>query len=238
MITLYTFGPGLGMPDPSLFVMKAEMLLKLAGVPYKTAAKGLSGAPKGKLPYIRDGETLVADSTFIRMHLEQKHGIDFDKGLTPEQRGIAWSVEKMCEDHLYWLAVQERWIHDENFERGPAIFFNAVPAPVRPLIKALVRRRVRKALHAQGLGRHTDAERAALAERGIASVAAVLGDKPYLMGQEPCGADATVFAMIASALCPLFESALRRCATTHTNLAAYRGRMMTQYYPQLAASAG
>ena len=31
VITLYTFGPFFGLPDPSPFVMKAEMLLKLAG---------------------------------------------------------------------------------------------------------------------------------------------------------------------------------------------------------------
>ena len=34
MIKLYTFGNFFGLPDPSPFVMKAEMLLKLAGLPY------------------------------------------------------------------------------------------------------------------------------------------------------------------------------------------------------------
>jgi hypothetical protein len=50
MITLYTFGPGWGLPDPSPFVMKAEMLLKIAGLPYRIDSKGFSKAPKGKLP--------------------------------------------------------------------------------------------------------------------------------------------------------------------------------------------
>jgi len=36
MITLYSFGPGFGLPDPSPFVTKAEVLLKMAELPYRT----------------------------------------------------------------------------------------------------------------------------------------------------------------------------------------------------------
>src|SRR5919108_3600051 len=83
MITLSAFGPAFGLPDPSPFVTKAEMLLKLSGLPYRTDTTGFRRAPKGKLPYIDDDGTIVADSTFIRRHLEQKHRIDFDPGLSP-----------------------------------------------------------------------------------------------------------------------------------------------------------
>jgi len=72
MITLYTFGPAFGLPDPSPFVMKAEVLLKMAGVPYRTDTTGFRKAPKGKLPYIEDGGEIISDSTFIRFHLEKK----------------------------------------------------------------------------------------------------------------------------------------------------------------------
>ena len=105
MITLYTFGPFFGLPDASPFVMKGEMLLKLAGLQYDTNPRGFTQAPKGKRPYIRDDGALIADSTLSRLHLEKKHGIDFDRGLSPREKGIAWSVEKMLEDHLYWLIV-------------------------------------------------------------------------------------------------------------------------------------
>lgn len=83
MITLYTFGPAFGLPDPSPFVTKAEMLLKLAGLPYQTNTKGFRKAPKGKLPYIEDAGTIIPDSTFIRWHLEQKYHVDFDRGGRP-----------------------------------------------------------------------------------------------------------------------------------------------------------
>jgi hypothetical protein len=50
MITLYAFGPYFGLPDGSPFVVKAMMLLKLSGLPYREDRNGLSKAAKGKLP--------------------------------------------------------------------------------------------------------------------------------------------------------------------------------------------
>ena len=123
MITLYTFGPAWGLPDPSPFVTKAIVLLKMSGLPFETDTSGFRKAPRGKLPYIRDGGEVISDSTLIRLHLEQRHNIDFERGLTPEQRGVAWAAEKMCEDHLYWFMVQARWLDAGNFERGPLPLF-------------------------------------------------------------------------------------------------------------------
>jgi glutathione S-transferase len=238
MITLYTFGPAWGLPDPSPFVTKAEMLLKLAGLPYEKAAKGLSGAPKGKLPYLSDEGKIVADSTFIRLYLEARYGIDFDAGLSPAERGAAWAAEKLCEDHLYWLIVHARWMDDANFARGPAKFFAAVPAPLRPVVKRVVRRQIRRDLRGQGLGRHSEAEREILASRALDTLAALLADKPYLMGEKPCGADATLYAFVTGTLCPLFEARMRNAAASHPNLVAYGERLTREYYPGLNDARG
>lgn len=89
MITLYAFGPMWGLPDPSPFVMKTGVQLKLAGLPFVTERGGPATAPKGKLPFILDDGELVADSTFIRDHLERKYGLDLDADLTAVQRAQA-----------------------------------------------------------------------------------------------------------------------------------------------------
>jgi glutathione S-transferase len=234
MIKLYTFGPAFGLPDASPFVTKADMLLKLTGLPYRTERGGLRRAPKGKLPYLDDEGRVVADSTLIRWHLEKTYHVDFDEGLTPRQRGIAWSVEKMLEDNFYWAVADSRWNHDANFARGPATFFRAVPWPLRGLAMRFVRSKIRRILWTQGLGRHSAADLAAIASRDVAAVADVLGDQPYLMGDKPCGADATVFAFVAGALCPLFDTPIRTAAESHPNLVAYAARMQARYYPDLA----
>jgi glutathione S-transferase len=237
MITFYTFGPAFGLPDPSPFVTKAELLLKMADLPYRSEASMASfrKAPKGKLPYIDDSGTIIADSTFIRWHIEKRYGVDFDAGYDTRERATAWAVEKMLEDHLYWAVVFDRWLVDENFNRGPRKFFDRAPAPIRPLVLAMVRRKVRRNLHGQGFGRHPPEEIAALGIRSVEALANVLGDRPYLLGDTPCAADATAFAFVAGVLCPVFESPVRRAAEAWENLVAYRDRLIDRYYGDAGA---
>jgi glutathione S-transferase len=120
MITL-SFGPYFGLPDRSPFVTKAMLLLKFAGLSYVEDRNGYGRAPKGKLPYIDDAGITVADSTFIRFHIERNYGFDFDAGLTPKQRATAWAIEKMCEEHLYLALVAMRWLDDANFTGSRSI---------------------------------------------------------------------------------------------------------------------
>jgi glutathione S-transferase len=237
MITLHIFGrmPNVPLPDPSPFCMKADVLLKMSGVPYRVDTSGFSKAPKGKQPYIVFRDRKIPDSTFIRWHLEKEHLVEFDKGLNAQEKATAWAFEKMCEDHLYQASISERWLIDENFKIGPANFFNEAPALLRPLIAWKVRRDVRKAIYAHGIGRHSTDEIAQLAARDLAALAAQLGDKPYFMGNEPTGIDATVFGFVASALCPAFKTQSRIAAESHPNLIAYNQRMMAKYYPDFVA---
>jgi glutathione S-transferase len=238
MITLHGFGPGFGLPDASPFVTKVEVLLKMAKLPYRTQAGNVRRAPKGKLPFIEDDGEQIADSTFIRWHLERKHGIEFDRGLSVEQRATAWAFEKMVEDQLYWFFVDVRWLDDRNFEKGPATFFKGLPAPMRFLITKMIRRKIGKAIDAQGTGRHAPAERVLLATRSFDAASDYLGDKPFFMGAEPTGVDATMFAFMAGALCPLFEGPLRDAAARHENLNRYVGRMTARLYPERSEMAG
>jgi glutathione S-transferase len=238
MMTLYTFGPAFGLPDPSPFVTKVEILLKMAGLPYRTETNGFGKAPKGKLPYIDDDGERIADSTFIRWHIEKKYKFDFDRGLSAEQRAAAWAFEKMAEDQTYWALVHARWMNDANFYNGPAKFFGKIPAPLRPLVIAMVRRQLRKILHGQGIGRHSDAEIVSLATRSIEAISAYLGQKPFFMGSEPAGIDAAMFAFVAGALCPVFDTPIRTAAEGHGNLKGYVGRMATRFYPEFKELAG
>ena len=231
MITLYNYGSMFGLPDPSPFVTKADVLLKMSRLPYVTDARGFGKAPKGKLPYIRDQDRVIADSSLIRFYLERHYSIDFDAGIPLQGRGIAWAIEKMCEEQLYWLIVKDRWLDNVNFEKGPAHFFDSVPALARGLVKKMVRRRIRQTLHLQGLGRHSTDELNQLGTRAVDALAAALGDQTYLMGSVRCGADATVFAFTLALLCPFFESPLRAAGERHANLVAYVERMKREFYP-------
>ncbi|MBO0751504.1 MAG: glutathione S-transferase N-terminal domain-containing protein, partial [Bradyrhizobiaceae bacterium] len=136
MITLYNFGPAFGLPDRCPYVTKVELLLKMANLLYRTDTTGLARAPSGKLPYIDDDGMVVPDSTFIRWHLEKKYRLDFDRGLCGAEKAAAWAFEKTAGDQLYFVLLHDRWMIDGNLRKGPARFFDRVPATVRPLAVA------------------------------------------------------------------------------------------------------
>jgi glutathione S-transferase len=234
MITLYTFGPFFGLPDGSPFVMKGMLLLRMAGLDFTAKPAAPFKAPKGKLPFIDDDGVVVADTTFIRSHIERKYGFDYDSGLTPEQKAIGWALEKLFEDHFYWLILAERWMDDANFAKGPARFFDPLPAPLRPVVRAMIRGKMRQALRAQGLYRHSPDERRELALRDLEAAAALLGDKPFLFGDKPHGADATLGAFMLAALCPHFTGVTRGIIENFPNIAAYAARIEAAYYPPRA----
>jgi glutathione S-transferase len=234
MITLYGFGPGFGLPEISPFVTKTEVQLKMAGLAYRKQRAMPPASPKGQLPYIDDDGQGVADSTFIRAHIERKYGFDFDLGLDRPARAQAWAFERMIESHVYWALVGARWVDPENFARGPAHFFDGAPEDRREKLREDAQFRVAENYLLSGLGRHAPDDDVDLALRSLLALSVQLGDKPYLMGEKPCGTDATAFGMLAGILTPFFASKLRTRAEEFENLAAYVERMMQQYYPDFA----
>jgi glutathione S-transferase len=235
MITLYGSFPAFGLPQASPFVMKTEVQLKMAEIPYRLERGSRENGPKGKIPYIVEAENCLGDSTFIRDHIEKGYGIDLDRGLTPDMRARSWAIERMLEDHLYWAVVYQRWMIDENFAAGPAHFFDTLPSETREQARAAARSQVAATLYGQGLGRHSPAEVADLGCRSVKALATLLGNKAYLMGPAPSAIDATAFAMIAAATAPVFVSILRDFTEDQCNLMRYRDRLMADYYPSYAA---
>jgi glutathione S-transferase len=99
-----------------------------------------------------------------------------------------------------------------------------------------VRGKVRRTLHGHGISRHTEAEMTAMSNRAFEALAQLLGESPYLMGNQVCGADATAFAFIAGSLSPVFESPAHDKARSLPSLIAYRDRMMAEFYPKFMGS--
>jgi glutathione S-transferase len=93
---------------------------------------------------------------------------------------------------------------------------------------------MRRNLWGQGLGRHSKDELAQLGERAVASLADFLGDKPYLMGQRVCGADAAIFPFVAGFLSPTFKTPTRSAVEQRANLVAHSDRIMGRYYPEFS----
>lgn len=236
MITLHGFGADWGLPEISPFVIKTEVHLKMAGLAYRKARSRPESSPKGQLPWIDDDGVQVADSHFIRIHLEEKYGVDFDEGLSEVERARAWVLERMVENHLAQALAYVRWIIPENFARGPARWFEDAPEPMRTQLRQDLQRRVFEALRAQGVARHSPQEILELGVRSLSALSLLLGEGPFLMGNRICGADAACFGVLAGVMSPYFDSPLRREAEGVLNLVAYVERMMARFYPEHATA--
>lgn len=234
MITLYGFGTGFGLPELSPFVTKTEVQLQLAGLAYRKLPAMPTDSPKGQLPFIDDDGEVVADSTFIRAHIERKYGVDLDTGLTVGERAGGWAVERMLENHFGPTMGYCRWLIPENFAKGPAQFVRGAPEAELPALRADLLERVTIGMRAQGPARHTRDEVVDLGAKSLSALSTFIADKPYLMGERPCSVDATAFAMLAAVLTPFFDSGLRERALGYANLVAYTDRMMARFFPDFA----
>jgi glutathione S-transferase len=234
MIILYGFGAGFGLPEISPFVTKTEVQLKMAGISYRKERAMPPASPKGQLPFIVDDAQSIADSTFIRAHIEAKYGFDFDAGLDLRQRAQAWAFERMIEHHAYWALVGARWVDPDNFAKGPTHFFDGAPPHLREKLREDAQFRVAENYLLSGLGRHAPDGDIDLAARSLFALSVQLAGRSYLFGDRPCGADATAFGALAGILTPFFDSKLRERTEQFQNLTAYVDRMMLQYYPDFA----
>ena len=231
MITLIKYAPAFGLADASPFCLKADLLLKMSGLPYKAEIAGdPRRGPKGKLPAIVDGGVTLGDSEIIRWHLELKHGADFDKGLGEAERARAHAFARMLEERTYWVLIYSRWMEPDIWPVFSRQIFAGLPPVVRTLIPPIARRKVRGYLHAHGLGRHSRDEIYRMGAADLRAVSVELGDKPFFTGADPRGIDATVYGIVASVVEAPLETPLKAAALQHQNLVAYCKRMRERFY--------
>ena len=231
MITAYVVAPAFGVPNPSPFCMKVEILLQMAGLPYETRIEwDPRKAPKGKMPFIRDGDQLIGDSNFIQQHVETKYGVDFDKGLDTQQRAISHAFARMAEERLYWCLVYSRWVEDNKWPMVKAALFSNLPPLIRLIGPAVARKGVRTSLHGHGLGRHSRAEIYALGEKDIAAIAAQLGTNAFMMDDSPTSLDALLYPFVENLMIDELPSPLLTAIKRHDNLLAYRNRCRSLWY--------
>jgi glutathione S-transferase len=113
-----------------------------------------------------------------------------------------------------------------------------MPAEQRDAFKADLIGRVRNGMMAKGIARHSEEEIVGLGVRSLKALSVFLGEKPFLMGEQPCGADAFLFATLAAAMTPYFSSPLRDEAIRFPKLVAYVTRMFDRFYPGFEWDAG
>ena len=232
MITLYHFGPNLGLPDPSPFCLKVDLYLRAAGLEFQTRAgfQHMRKAPKGKLPFIDDSGTIVPDSTFIIAYLKGKYGDPLDRDLGAEQKAVAHAFTRMLDENFYWCVVHSRWIDPAAWPVVSRTSFGGMPFPLSRIVPLVARRKARGQLHAQGIGRHSVDEILQIAKRDLEALSGHLGNREYFLGERLTTLDVVAYAFLAEVLVPELDSGLKRLTLGYANLVKFVERIRAGYY--------
>lgn len=230
MITVFELPPAFGAPSLSPFCTKVETYLRMTGRDYRSLAADPRRGPKSKVPWIDDEGTIVGDSEFILAHCRRKYGDPLDAGLSAAENAIKQAARRMIEEGLYWPLVQIRWADDEGFAHVRRILAPLVPRPLRFVALPMIRKQNLDNLYAQGTGRHTRNEIYDLGKRDVTSLAGLLGDRPFMLGDAPTSLDATAWAFVLAIAAMPNSTPLGEHVRAQANLMSYLERMRQKYW--------
>lgn len=220
-------------PSASPFCNKTICLLEMGNFDYELRIlSDPRKAPKLKFPVLHDGDKAVADSEFIRRYLEEERSADFDKGLNDNQKAISRMVIRAMDEHFYFILLSNRWMEEKNWEHVKNGFFDSLPFPLKQILPGVVRKDLKKALHGQGIGRHSFDEQLYRAKQDIDSIVELLGKNKFLFGKSPTAADASVVPMLRSAINLVPKLPLSNHILEHKTLMAYLDRGKDAMYPK------
>lgn len=228
MIKLLTYKEAFGQFSASPFCVKAAWLLNMAGAEWERVdMNDPRKMPNQKLPAIKDGDALIADSDNIRAYLEAR-GADFEPGLSDSDKSTARAFIRMAEEHMYFHQVMDRWGNDANWEIIRELFFSEIPKPLRSFISGAIRKGALKGVVWQGVGRFSETERLTRIEPDLVAIKTRLQNSPFLFGDKPTAADASVAAVLGGIAVSPTPTMLSQRVATDAHLSDYADRAAQQ----------
>ena len=226
MLKLVVLPGAFGMRNISPFCLKMEMLLTALDVPFEMVEEAdPRKAPKGKLPYLIDGDEVIADSELMVHHVDKLTQGRVFEGHSAEEHAIGLSATRLAEEHLYWGIVASRWLDEAWWPNVVEGFFHIAPKPVRGLVAGMARKQVRKTYDLQGLGRHSPEEQRGFFRRDLDALQALVSSKPFLLGDTPTVHDFAVAGILAGLFDNQPATWITRLAEPYTELKAYADRV-------------
>ena len=236
MITLYGHVPAWGIPDLSPYVTVIDLYLRMTNLRYQLVLGDLGRAPKGKLPYIEDGDQVVADTSFILEYLKSRYGDTLDAQLKRSDEAVRLFIWRLMEESFYWYLVQARYRRDKDFALYDPLwaqFFGHLSESERSTAIADARARLMTEFYQSGRGRLSWDEVETMGCREIDAIVGWLGDRPYLFGDTPTSADCAVHAFLQGLVYVPFNNGVKAHALAQPTLVEYLARLSARYYPEL-----
>jgi glutathione S-transferase len=235
MLQVYHFGRAGQLPDASPFCVKLLTYLKMANIDFETirGSHNLKKNPKGKMPFIIHNGTILGDSSLIIEYLKKTFGDTVDGHLTEDEQRQGLFIQRMIEDHLYWVMVYSRWADETMFPTTKKVFFHRLSGPMRFIVPIVARKRAVKLVKAQGIARH---DRDTIYQMGLDDLKALtplFKVDQYLFGDKPTSYDALAFGAFANIIWMVHDTPLKAYLMEQPHIEAYCQRIRDKYWPDL-----
>ncbi|GBP58137.1 Metaxin-1 [Eumeta japonica] len=208
-----------GLASIDLECLRVLTYMKFIGVPVKVReSNNPFFTPKGTLPVMRDGRTILSNFEEVIEHL---------KALTAE----ASAFNQFLRDKLYPAYIFALWVDERNYsEMTRPTYAKALPIPFNFYYPSRYHKSAKEMIDAL-FGEHTDlieVEKTIYSEadKCLQALSDRLGESEYFFGNRPSSFDATVFAYLA----PLFKAPFPNATLTNsvksiTNLSRFVARI-------------
>jgi glutathione S-transferase len=196
--------------------------MRLTDREYETKAAYIPKSPNKRVPYVSGvGEGLKADTHEIIETLEAEKSLD--EGLSEEKRALGQEIESLVQEGLYFACVYSRFVEPEGWVHQKPAVKAVVPWLLAPILVPVIRKGQIKACAANGF--EDPGAGYARAEEGAERASSVLGDKPFLLGDEPRVADCAVWANTMHNAYTPSDNPARAAVRSHANLMSYIQRV-------------
>lgn len=233
MLKLVQFHPAFGVRNMSPFCLKLETYLRMTGIEHEVVwNSNPRSAPKGKLPYIVDGNQVMGDSSLIIDYLKEKFGDPLDDSLSAAQKAQVLAWRSLFEDSLLFPVLYSRWVDPLGWSKMQKLF-DRLSVPLRYIVPGLVRGGVRRQIQGQGMGRHRPEEIYSFGLQYLAAIETLLGEKAFMLGEKPSSLDATAYGFLANLVDTDFDNPLNRKARATPGFVAYCARIKRRYFADI-----
>ena len=224
MITLYQFAT-------SPFTEKVRRALNYKGLSFEVhdvaRAKVAEGAyaevsKTGKFPALKDGDTVVQDSTDILEYLDKAYP---DKLVRPSDAAgaaLAHVFEEWADESLYFYEMTARLAWEHNLESGLDEFAATMPGVPRDQLKKMILEGVGQLTATQGVGRKPHEVVVNDIQRHFTALDTLLEGKDWLIGDRVTTADLAVVSQVNALL---YAQEAQDCLAKTTNIQPWLERV-------------
>ncbi len=233
-IRLHQYPAIWNLPSLSPFCLKVETYLRMAEIPYETVIEIYPWkGPRGRMPFIENGSTVISDSRLILEHFEKIPERSLDAMLSPTERAVSTAFHRLLDQDLIRVILYSRWVDPQGWNLLKREFCHFFPPGLKTISLNSIRSGLLAEARGSGIMEFKRSEVYALGDLHLQAISDYLGDSAFFFGKNPTSLDAALYGFLSIILGTPTHTPLRATLLTRRNLVTYIERVGRTYFPQL-----